>query len=388
MTINLSLKQTRAYIIKNQLLSGKPAYSGEAGTKQVIEQLGYVQIDTISVIARAHHHILYTRIPDYSADFLQAVEKKRQVFEYWAHAASYLPMKDFRFSMVQMEKIKAGSGHWRKRDPKVMKWVYDQVRAEGPKMAKDFEKEKKLSYDHPWGGHPVKQALQQLFMEGDLMITERRGFQKVFDLKERVLPNEVDTQLPTLKEYHKYLIRRDLSANGLMKAREIGHLITIPQKELSTILEELIESEDLVKVSIKGLEPDTYYALKEPLSSFEISRSNKQLKILSPFDNLVIQRKRMQNLFNFNYTLECYVTAAKRKVGYFSLPLLWGITFVGQIDLKVDRKKKVLYIKNLIWESTIKNKSKISSALIKALSKFSTFNDCLEIKGLEKFGIT
>jgi len=255
-------------------------------------------------------------------------------------------------------------------------------------MGRDFKKDKSLSYDYAWGGHPVNQALRQLFMEGDLMVTGRNGFQKIFDLTERVLPDHVDTRLPSEQEYYKYLILRDVKANGLMKAREIGHLITIPKKSLETLLNELVEADVLMEVTIKGLESYTYYAIKKELAAFKPSRRKKQLNILSPFDNLIIQRKRTQELFDFDYTLECYVTAAKRKVGYFSLPLLLGTDFVGQIDLKAERKKKVLVVKNLVWEAGFEKKPEVRNAFKKALLAFRDFNGCLEIKGLDSyFGI-
>jgi len=261
-----------------------------------------------------------------------------------------------------------------------MKWAYDRIKSEGPKMGRDFKKDKSLSYDHAWGGHPVNQALRQLFMEGELMVTGRKGFQKIFDLRERVLPDHVDTTLPSEQEYYKYLILRDLQANGLMKAREIGHLITIPKNSLETVLKELVEDKVLTEVSVKGVEGSTYYAIQKDLATFETSRPKKQIKILSPFDNLIIQRKRMQELFDFDYILECYVTAAKRKVGYFSLPLLLGTDFVGQIDLKADRKTKVLLVKNLVWEEKhVKNRTKLFPILEKALEEFREFNACVEI---------
>lgn len=383
--MQISLNQAQAYILSNQLLETSSKASDQPGTQEVMEQLGYLQIDTISVVARAHHHILYTRIPDYQPAMLADLEAQRTIFEYWAHAASYLPMKDFRYSLFHKEKMKAGEGHWRKRDKKWMKRVYDQIKAEGAKMGRDLKKDKALAFDHSWGGHPVNQALHHLFMEGEIMVTGRKGFQKIFDLTERVLPDTVDTRLPSEKAYYRYLILRDVQANGLMKAREIGHLITIPKAILETLLHELVEAEELIRVSIKGLEGNIYYALKTVLASFETPRKKQTLNILSPFDNLLIQRKRMEDLFDFAYTLECYVTAAKRKVGYFSLPLLWERVFVGQIDLKADRKRKVLVVKNLVWEKNLKKKDRIIPALEKAITKFRVFNDCLELEGLERF---
>jgi uncharacterized protein len=382
---HLSLKEAQSYIVNRQLLSGKSKYRGIEGTLAVMEQLGYVQIDTISVVARAHHHVLYTRVADYAEPMLETLEQQRAIFEYWAHAASYLPMKDFRYTLFFKEKIKAGDGHWWARDKKWMKWVYDQIKAEGPQMGKDFQKDKSLAFEHAWSFHPVSQALRQLFMEGAIMISGRKGFQKIYDLTERILPAKVDCRLPSEQEYYKYLILRDLKANGLMKAREIGHLVTIPKAIIDPLLRELVEEKVLAEIILKVPEPTTYFAIREDLIAFGKGSVQKTLKILSPFDNLLIQRKRIQELFGFEYTLECYVPEAKRKVGYFSLPLLWGTDFIGQIDLKADRKTKVLQVKNLLWETTIKDRGRLIPALEKALVDFQSFNGCSSMEGLRRF---
>ncbi|MFK7806580.1 MAG: winged helix-turn-helix domain-containing protein [Saprospiraceae bacterium] len=383
MEIKLSLSQARSFIVSRQLLLSKSDFIGKNGTLNVIEHLGYIQIDTISVVERAHHHILKTRIPNYVGAMLENLEQERKIFEYWSHAASYLPMKNYRYSLPFMEKIKAGFGHWRKRDEKWMKWAYDKIKAEGPSRSIDFKKDKSLSYDHAWGGHPINQALRQLFMEGTLMVSGRQSFQKIFDLTERVLPTDVNTTLPSQQEYYKHLILRDLHANGIMRPKEIGHLITIPRKQLDVLIQELIEDKILVNIKLSKADSDDYVAIKRDIEQFEKSRKRKQLKILSPFDNLIIQRKRMQDLFDFDYTLECYVTEAKRKVGYFSLPLLFGTQFVGQIDLKADRKVSVLRVKNLVWENDV-NKSQVLPVLKKALSDFQQFNNSLFIEDSKK----
>ena len=203
----------------------------------------------------------------------------------------------------------------------------------------DFQKELVQAFDHPWGGHPISQALRQLFMEGQIMISGRIGFQKIYDLTERVLPHNTNQMVPSQEEYFNYLIQRDLKANGLMTAAEIGHLINIPRKRLLQILEQQTEDKTISVVKIHKLE-DSYYALTDRIEAFKNTKRRKKMYILSPFDNLLIQRKRIQKLFRFEYVLECYVPAAKRKVGYFVLPILWGSRFIGQIDLKADRKKK------------------------------------------------
>ncbi len=374
--MEVSLRQAQSYIVESQLLATKSKLFGLESTLSAIEHLGYVQIDTISVIERAHHHVLWSRIKNYKPEFLRNLEQDGHVFEYWAHAASYLPMRDYRYSLVPKHKIKKGPGHWRPRDKKWTRFVYDRIKAEGPLMGRDFKKDPKLVEDHAWGGHPITQALRQLFMEGELMISGRKGFQKIYDLTERVLPESVDLTKPSVTDYYTYLIMRDIRANGLIKPKEIGHLISIPTQQLKSIISNLIEDEILVEVIINKIKGETYIAIKDQISEYLSHRRVKKLHILSPFDNLIIQRKRLKELFNFDYILECYVHAPKRKFGYFSLPLLWGKDFIGQLDLKADRKNKVLIIKNIKWEDDFSDFEKIEKPFSTAIESFSDFNDC------------
>ncbi len=382
--IEISLKQARSFIIESQLLSHIPKVGRKNRALRVFHSLGYVQIDTISVVSRSHHHILWSRVHNYEKRILEKLEQDRHIFEYWAHAASYLPMRDYRFTLVPKQKILEGPGHWWPKDQKWINLVYDRIKAEGGLMSKDFKKDPNLAYDHPWGGHPVTQAIRQLFMEGRIMISGRKGFQKVYDLTERVLPEHVDQSMPTRKEYYIHLIKRDLRANGIMRATEIGHLISIPRNQLMPILDELIEDDLLLKVRIKRLDDQVYYALKDHFNHSFGKTRHRQLHILSPFDNLIIQRKRLKELFGFEYILECYVPAAKRKVGYYSLPILLGSEFVGQIDLKADRRKEVLVVKNIVWENKIKNREQFEIPLKKRLLAYCVFNDCESITVDEK----
>ena len=146
--------------------------------------------------------------------------------------------------------------------------------------------------------------------------------------------------MPSRQEYIQHLIKRDLKAHGLIKAREIGYLLKNIRKEVQTVLNQMVESGEVVPIQIHKKESEHYYTFKEKLDNLKPTRKSKKLLLLSPFDNLTIQRKRLLELFDFDYTIECYVPEAKRKVGYFSLPILWGTDFIGQIDLKANRKTK------------------------------------------------
>ena len=179
------------------LTRSSPFGRGTGGAERALEQLGYVQIDTISVVSRAHHHTLYNRIPGYQPKLLDKLVAERRAFEYWFHAAAYLPMRDYRYALPRMRRFKRGEMRWmRSRDQKLMDQVLDRIRFDGPLRARDFEDP---SHKHGgwWDWKPAKRALEQLFMQGDLMVAAREGFQKTYDLPERVLPAGVDTRIPS-----------------------------------------------------------------------------------------------------------------------------------------------------------------------------------------------
>ena len=367
----------RSFVLDHQLPAPK---KGKKGVLETIEHLGYVQIDTISVIQRAHHHVLWTRVPNYQPEFLQTlVEKDKTVYDYWAHAASFLPMRDYRFSLYRKWEKAQKDKHWYQKNPKNMAYVLDQIKERGPLMSKDLNKGTFVK-KHAWGLPPIKQALMHLFMDGSIMIVGRKGFQKIYDLPENFLPNSVNTTMPTRPEYIEHIVKRDIGAHGLITNKSIGHLLKISIKEKQEILDKLIKTGELTPLTLKGQTSNTYYAFTDKIDNYTPKSTSKKLHILSPFDNLVILRKRVTQLFDFSYLLECYVTAKKRKVGYFSLPILYGKNFVGQVDIKADRKTKILWIKNLVWEDTLKNPAAIYTPFLKKLTAFMVFNGCEKIK--------
>ena len=362
-TQTLSLPKARRLALKAQGLLDSPKGTPLAQ----IRRIGYLQIDTISVVERAHHHTLWTRAPQYKPGGIEKLLRSKKVFEYWWHAASYLPMEDFRFTLPRKRALAAGESHWFQRDKKVMRFVRDRIKAEGPLKSSDFETPKKSG---PWWGwKPAKQALERLFQEGTLMIARREGFQKVYDLAERVLPASINTTVPTESEFGKFLVQRTVNAHGIVNERELGYLQRrTARAAIKKALPRLIESGAIKEVRIDTL-PGTYYA-----SKLSAETAPARLSLLSPFDNAVIQRRRLKELFNFDYQIECYVPKPKRKFGYFCLPILWGDRFVGRIDLKADRKEKRLIRNSLHWEQNAPKDAQ--GALQETLQRFSEFNGC------------
>ena len=380
----LSIDQARRIAIQSQRLASSSLGTGKEGIAQIIEHLGYVQIDTISVVARAHHHTLWARCPDYDPVFLHdLVAVDRRIFEYWAHAIAFLPISDYRFYIPRMTRHRTSSrawlSAWKQEHGHVLDEVLNRIRKEGALTSKDFVPPPGTVRGTWWDWKPAKRALEILFWQGDLMISERRGFQKVYDLTERVLPPGTDTTRPSEGTLARFHVTRALGGLGIARAREIRdafHIVNLSQ--ISTALEEMQQSKEVVGLHIDGLD-DVYYVLPEPLENDPLPPS-EGAHILSPFDNLTIQRERMKRLFGFEYTIECYLPAAKRQYGYFVLPILWKDEMMGRLDAKADRKTQTLILKKLWFEPTIRSIDEALPPLSEALARFARFNGCQTIE--------
>ncbi|WP_417395358.1 winged helix-turn-helix domain-containing protein [Gimesia chilikensis] len=366
-TITLPLKSAQRLMVASQKLTG-PALD----PVEIIEHLGYVQIDTISVVERAHHHVFWSRNQKYSPVNLYQLIESRDAFEYWSHAASYLPMKDYRYSLPLKREFQKRETSWYPKDLKMMKQVLTRIRKEGPLRSKDFEMTKQGKSGW-WDWKPAKKALERLFLEGKLEITRREGFQKVYDLPENVIPGTVDTTLPSETDFARYLIQRTLQHHGLATVSEIAYMRKSRTKtSVLTTLDQMVADDEVSQVAVEGVE-QTYYALRQSLES--IPRVSQKIHILSPFDNLVIQRNKLITLFDFDYKIECYVPATKRKYGYFSLPVLQGSRFVARIDCKADRTNQRLMIHSIHYEKKV-DQILLQKKMESKLSAFAKFNGC------------
>ncbi len=372
----LSTQQARKLVLLSQKLPPtKTTGSAVSATLSAIEHLGYIQIDTISVIQRAHHHTLWNRNPRYKNDHLDQLVREKKVFEYWSHAAAYLPMRDYRFSLMRKQALANGDlEHWYKRDKKMMNSVLRRIATEGPLMAKDFDHGGEKTGE--WNSKPAKRALETLFMQGELMAPYRDKFHKVYDLTERVLPGEIDTTPPSADEYARFLITRYLQANGLGRPAEMAYLLKKTRQLIVTTAKDMALSGEVLELRVGD---HHYYTLPSTLQLLDRPLARSKLKILSPFDNLLIQRKRASMLFNYDYLLECYLPASKRQHGYFSLPILWDGRLVARMDCKADRKQSLLNIHLLSLEPGIGDLESFGLALSKELKMFLAFNDCSDV---------
>ena len=273
----------------------------------------------------------------------------------------------------------------RKIDKKVAKEVLDRIRVEGPLRSKDFDAPAGKRSSGWWDWKPAKQAMEHLFLSGQLMVAERKGFQKCFDLTERVLPDGTDTRLPSDHERAQFYVLRILASQGVSRPQDIGYMRTITSRfekykilpGIRTLLEELKESGTIVEINIAD---QVYYALHEDASNLPSRLGNKRIIILSPFDNLVINREKLSQLFQFNYQIECYVPEPKRQFGYFTLPLLLGDTFIGRMDCKAHRAMSVLVINNIWLEPKVKIDDQLSAKFASAIKAYAEDLSCSEIE--------
>ncbi len=376
--IELSRSEARRLILEQQGLYRKhPFGKGREASLRAIEELSYVQIDTIAVVERAHHHTLWTRVPSYRAEHLdELLSASRQIFEYWSHAAAYLPIRDYRFSLPRKRYLAAARANWKSSQRRLLKAVMDRIRSEGPLSAGDFNAPAGHKSGGWWEWKPAKQALEHLFMDGSLMVSSRRNFHKYYDLTERVLPEDTDTSFPGQRELAEHLIRRFLCAQGLGSSRDFSYQRRGMQKDVASALATMIETGEVSEISVPKLGGEALYALSVLLEKIPRRKQARQILFLSPFDNLLIQRQRAQYFFNFSYTLECYVPRAKRQFGYFCLPILWGEDLIGRLDAKAERKEKLLRVHTLLLEEGREVTDRLIQALAEALRRFAAFNGC------------
>lgn len=356
------------------LTQNTPFGIGKTAVLNALEHLGYIQIDTLSMVERAHHHTLWTRIPDFKADDLEDLVEERKVFEYWFHAASYLPMQDFRYVLPQMMTIKRGESRYYNADAKVMKYVIDTIRNEGPKRARDFENESHKAGSW-WNWKPAKLALERLFMQGDLMISGRSGMQKTYDLAERVLPSSTDTTEPTPLELAEYLVKTNLRAYGFTTLKQITHLRKGNElkKNVNQVLQTMQEDGVISQVKIEGLS-SAFVQNNIFEKTFDLKDSN--IRLLSPFDNSIIHRDRIKQIFDFDFRLECYTPKEKRQYGYFCLPILFRDQFIGRVDCKAHRKEKKFELIHLHIENSAIDIELWLKPFVETIKRFAVFNGC------------
>ena len=392
----------RRLTVEKQGLTSWPGTVTKNDIYQVIDQLGCLQIDTINIVERAHHLTLWSRLGLHEKGLLNELAyDDRKLFEYWAHAACYVPLEDYRFFISPMrmregemlERLERWGGRAGGVSPDILDEVLERVRAEGPLATKDFEQRRKGPSKGWWDWKPAKVALEVLYGAGLLMVSHRENFQRHYDIAERVLPPGVDPTEPTEEDRIKFYITRTMASLGLVKPADIRGYYTPSyarykaySRQLPSIMEEMSGDGEAVRFEVDG-ERQPYYCLPEDASRLDDlvdSPSSEHVHLLNPFDNTLWDKKRVETLFEFTAKLEAYTPAAQRKYGYYYLAILSGDRLVGRIIPKMDRKNRKLIINSTWHETWFKLDEPFENSFSENLESFSKFNGADEIEHKEE----
>jgi hypothetical protein len=310
-----------------------------------------VQIDTINVIERCHHHILHSRIPDYRRDHLrQAQSVDKTVFEFWTHALSYIPTRDLRFYITAMRRDWHRRSGWftavRNED---VRRVLARIREKGALTIRDIEDDVLVKKDHAWASRkPSKHALQLAFYKGHVTISRRTGMLKTYELMNRHFGWQKPPKAAPEREILNYLLDRALRSQGVVSLDSICYLDARRKPAMKGLIEARLRGRELVPVSLDGAERWEHWA--EPATLDAATGPVEELvHVLSPFDPLIRERKRLSLFFGYEHRFEAYVPKGKRLLGYFALPVLVDDTVVAAIDLKTDRERRKLQIQSWTW---------------------------------------
>jgi uncharacterized protein YcaQ len=396
-TVELSLREARRLAVAAQQLSGPPPKRPtKALMLETIRKLGALQIDTISVVARSHHIVLWSRLGNHDPRWLEELAgPDRALFEYWAHAAAFVPIElypCFRRAMLAYlddsgNGWSASTREWIRENQELLDRVVAHIQEHGAVTSSSFAPPEGAQRAAAWawyGNKPTNLALDMLWTMGVLMIAHRQKFQRVYDLAERVHPGITALPLPSEEEERRTLAAIAVRAMGLASVRWLPDYFrtnwgkrAIPNSLSTRVLNELVESGEFVRTRVAGLSDD----FVTPRALLDGKHKPSRTTLLSPFDSLIWDRRRTEELFDFFLRIECYTPAPKRQYGYFSLPILYRDQLVGRLDPKAERKARVLIVKALHLEPwfVAKADERFYAELAGALRSFSAFNECDEV---------
>jgi uncharacterized protein len=410
-SLALTLDEARGLALAAQRLDGLDGAqpSGPATTAEdmeaLIEALGVVQIDTISVVARSQYLVLWSRLGAYERALLDSLlYPRRSVFEYWSHAASILPMSDYQWYREDMRlaherHMWGGDRAWMASNPNIIQQTLEAIRDRGPLASADFERPSDGRRAEAWDWYGLKEsrrALDILWTMGDLMVHSRRAGQKVYDLRERVLAEAIDGEapdgdaLPSAEERLEYFAQRTVRALGIvtpswlwdyfrlreydMQAHPSAKGVSLKARALS-LLGVMARQGLVIPATVEGLDEPAWVAT-ESLPTLERLRAGaapERTTLLSPFDSLIWDRARARALFGYEVCFEAYIVPEKRRYGYYCLAILHRGRIVGRLDPKMDRKERRLTVRALYLEPGVTPTPDILDGIVSALRDLAAF---------------
>ena len=361
----------------------------KADVLDAIRRMAQLQIDTIHVVARSPYLVLFSRIGAYQQQWLDEHLAEGNLFEYWSHEACFVPTEDYGLLRHRMLDP-SGMGwkyaaDWHTTHRKAIETLLAHIRATGPVRSADFARETGKGGGW-WDWKPEKRHLEVLFAIGRLMVSERHNFQRVYDLTERVLPDWNDARdLPPAHTITNELLSRTCRALGIARADWVADYYRLPRRPYLTELHALADQGQLIPVRVEGWKHDAFVHRDHALFLDEAANgklTSTVTTVLSPFDPVVWDRKRAAALFDFDYVIECYTPAEKRKYGYFVLPLLSRGKLVGRVDAKAHRTQGVFEVKSLHIEPGVRLSGRLAGDLRRALQR------CADWHGTPRLEIT
>ncbi|VWM06853.1 winged helix-turn-helix domain-containing protein [Burkholderia lata] len=386
--LTLSTAAARALHLAAQgLLTPPRRKATKSDVLDTIRRMAQLQIDTIHVVARSPYLVLFSRLGDFSPQWLDEHLAEARLFEYWSHEACFLPVEQFglmRYKMLDP----SGMGwkyaaEWHEQNRPEIERLLAWIRAEGPVRSADFAREDGVKGNGWWDRKPEKQHLEVLFTTGDLMVSERRNFQRVYDVRERVLPDWDDTRdLPPRSAVLPALLDYTCRALGVVRADWVADYYRLPRRSYHAELEQLADAGDLIPVAIDDWKEPAYVhrSLEAWLPAAEADTLRSTVTtLLSPFDPVVWDRRRASTLFGFDYTIECYTPGHKRRYGYFCLPVLHRGRLVGRIDAKAHRTLGTFELKAVHVEPGVRFGTGLAADVAKAVKKLAAWHGTPEV---------
>ncbi len=382
----------RRLFLHRHALSGLSGSAGLNGLASLIEQLGFVQLDSIATVERAHHMVLFARRPSYKTAHLdKLLSRDRALFEHWTHDAAVIPMAFYPHWQLRFARdADALRGRWQRWQRhgflERTEAVLEHIRKSGPVCSADLRGEAPRKAGGWWDWHPDKTALEYLWRSGDLAVSERVGFQKYYDLAERVVPDTVRNQHPALDESIDWLCAQALARLGFATPGELAAFwATVTPVEARGWCHDQAKAGALIEVEVEGADGTHRRAFARPdvmQSATDAPEPIGRLRVLSPFDPALRDRNRAERLFGFRYRIEVFTPEAKRIYGYYVFPLLEGARLVGRIDMKAHRKEGVLRVTALWPEAGLAWGKGRQARLEAELDRIARFAGCGRVEYL------